>query len=269
MGHRIHHLELITDTCVVRAKLNDLPVAQLVAKGDQLEWFAPPINPYLIGDNNIITIEVMPFITEDGSPTDLGEAEINVAVRHYADGEPVVAGQGDALFETEFHTELRERIRQAQEDDVELELPQEFLHVFDNPAPDFTAELSDAEPFDDLEALRDYAIHLRDLVDAGDVDALMVEFEPKIQAYMAAYDEPRDPFADSLRENFVEFLAENPNNVFERDAVELESCCGGRVWWLRQPGGAPLLHTHKDPDGNHSYFDVLVGQRDGALRVVR
>ena len=269
MPHPIHHVEMICERCEVRVKLNDMPLLRLVGSGDEAEWFAPPCNPYLVGSNNMVEVEVHPLRDENGEPSDLGEAVVELAVRRYAAGEPVAPGVGDALLEMKVHDELKERIREAAEEEEELELPQVFFYMFDNEGPSFAAELHDAEPFDDQEAVRDYAIALRDMAGARDAAGLLAEMEPKVQAYMAAYDHPRDPLVASLDEGLKEILAVGVRTDFERAEVELEACCGGRVWAVRRPGHEPLLATEPDDDGNTMQIEVIVGPREGALKIVR
>lgn len=269
MGHPIYHLEVICERCEVRVNLNDMPVVHLRAL-EEPEWFAPPVNPYLVGSENMVDISVWPVTGPDGTPVDLSEARVEVAVRRFEKGEPVAPGTGDAVLEARVHDELPPRIREAREAEEELDIPQTFFHLFDNEAVSFAAELRDTEPFDDEEALRDYAIRLRDIAGARDAAALVAEMEPKIQAYMAAYDEPRDPFYQSLSSGMRdELLAQGVRTDFERHEVELEPCCGGRVWALRRPGRAPLLQTEPDEEGSTMQIEVLVAPRDGALKVVR
>jgi hypothetical protein len=265
MTHPIHHLEIICRGCEVRVKLNDMPIARLRAPGPDAEHFAPPINPYLVGEENVIEIEVAPLAEGD----DLGKAEIDLAVRKFAKGEAVAPGQGPAVLEVAIHDELRERIREAQENDTELDLPQTFYQSFDNEGPSFSEELLESTPFTDESALRDYAIHLRDLAAQKDADGLIAEMEPKIQAFMAAYDEPREPFYESLLSGLRdEFLPAGIDADFGRDDVMLAPACGGRLWNLTRRG-APLLQTRPDENGNTMQHDILVAPRDGALKVVR
>lgn len=266
MTFPIHHLEMICRGCVVRVKLNDMPFMHLRAPGPDAEWFAPPINPYLVGEGNVIEVEVSP-LSEGG---DLASAEVELAVRKYGKGEAVAPGQGPVVIAVAIHDELRERIRQARENEEELEIPQTFFESFDNEGPSFSEELLEGEPFTDEGALRDYAIRLRDLALAKDASGLLAEMEPKIQAFMAAYDEPREPFVESLGAGLrEEFLPAGIDGDFGRDDVMLTPACGGRIWSLQRPGGAPLLQTRPDDAGNTMQHEILVGPREGTLKVVR
>ncbi len=274
MGHPIYHIEILCERCEVRVALNDVPVGRLRSV-DEPEWVAPPINPYLVGSENMLEVSVYPAtppheVGADEAPIDLSQARIEVVVRRFEKGEPVVPGTGQPVLEVAVHDELAVRIQEARDDEEELEIPQTFFHLFDNEAVSAAPELRDADPFDDEEALRDYAIRLRDIAAARDAAALVAEMEPKIQAYMAAYDEPHQPFYDSLLAGMRdELLAQGVRTDFERGDVLLEPCSGGRLWTLRRPDGGPLLQTEPDPEGNTMQMEVVVAPREGALKVVR
>lgn len=270
MSHPIYHLDMRVTKCVVRFKVNELPLGELVSLGPNAESFAPPMNPYLVGSANMLEFEVTPAVGRDGEPIDLGEAEIEVAIIKAVKGDPVAPGEGDQVETYSFGDELRARIAQAREDEEELEIPQRFFEIFDNDAVDFTAELREADELDDEAALRDYAIVLRDLVAASNAAGLAAEMEPKVQAYAIAYDEDdgfiRDSLVDSLK---TQVLPAGCVTDFERDDVLLERLCDGRIWELRRPNGRPLVSSDPDEDGGTFQIPILVASRDGSLKVVR
>jgi hypothetical protein len=271
LGDPIFHLDLRVERCRARFALNDLPFGELVARTRQPECFAPPMNPYLAGMANIIEVEVWPSTTPDGAPIDLSEAVVELAVVRVEKGDPVAPGEGHRVATFEVRPELLARIREAEEEDEALEHPQAFFFIWDNDeGPNFAPELRDEAAFDDEGALRDYAILLRDLVRAGDVDGLVAEMEPKVQAYATAYaDEAprvRASLAEVLRDRI---LPAGPTTAFERDEVQLESLINGRMWALRKPDGRPLVSTEPDGEGGTYQIPIVVGLRDGGLKVVR
>lgn len=265
----IHHLETKIERCRLRAWLNDVPVVELDAEGTQPEWFAPPINLYLMRHNRL-TLEVSPLPRGDGSPADFREVQAEGAVRVYGKGEPVAPGEGPLLLALDMTRELARRARDAEDRREALGIPQVFQYDFASEGPDFTAELTGGPPLGDDDALRDYAIHLRDLARAGDVPGLLFEMEPKVRAYAAAYAEPADVIRQSLREALsAEYVPRGFVTDFERADVELSPCAGGRLCELRRPGGLPLLQTPPDADESTRQIVVVAGRRAGALRVVR
>ncbi|MBZ0118211.1 MAG: hypothetical protein K8H88_14510 [Sandaracinaceae bacterium] len=270
MGHPIYHLETKIEHCSVRIRLNDLTVVTLATTGDQPEWFAPPLNPYLVGEENMLEIDVTPIPNQDGSPGDFSKVVVEGAVRRYEKGEPVAPGSGPVALELAVMAELPQRLEDARDRGEEPEIPQVFYFVFDNEGPDFSQELGEADPYADEAALRDYAIRLRDLMRARDASALATEMQPKVQAYAAAYDDDAGRIGESLREVLqAHYVPRGLETEFERDDVELVACCGGRLWELRRPGGLPLMQTPADADGGTMQIPILVAPRDGTLRVVR
>jgi hypothetical protein len=267
--HPLYHLDMKIESCRIVVKLNDVTVIDMIADGPTPEWFAPPLNPYLIGEGNVLEVELWPA-KPDGRPDDLAKAEVEGVVRRYMKREPVVQGSGAVSLSLGVVPELAERMRAAREEGTELEVPQNFFFVFDNEGASFAGELSDAGPFTDEDALRDYAMHLRDLMIARDANALAHEMAPKVEAYAAAFDDDVLRIAQGLAQVLHDDYA--PRGFvtdFERDEVELISCAGGRMWELRRPGGRPLVQTPPDADEGTMQIPIIAGYRDGALRVVR
>jgi len=265
MGHPVYHLELDVRHCRAELRLNDMPLISLTSHDPLPVTFAPPINPFLVGELNIIDVEILPLVDDAGVPTStFWDAKIEGNVRRFEKDDIFAPGAGDVVTEFTIPDELIERVREE-----ELELPQHFSHIFSNEVIDFSGELSDAPPFHDRDALLDYAVHLRDLTAAGNVAGMLAEMDAKIQVWVAAYDETYEAFADSLREELESFFAERPITDFERDQIELRSCCGGRLWELMKAPGLPLLQTGPDAAGGTTQLPIIVGLRDAALRVVR
>ncbi len=262
MGHPIYHLEVDAKTCRVEIRLNDFPVLSLTAETDTPANFAPPINPWLVGELNMLDVTLHPIVGASGAST-FEDAYVWGNVRRFEKGDIVFPGSGDQITEITIPDELKEQVREE-----ELELPVSFTLIFANEVIDFSDEMSGAPAFDDPAALTDYAIHLRDLALADDVDGLLAEHESKVQAWVRAYDEPEQVFRDSLRGELASFAAASIE-PFERGDVELAPCCGGRIWEIRRAGALPLLRTQPDADGARTNFAIYAAPRDGALRIVR
>jgi hypothetical protein len=271
MSPPIHHIEFFVQHCEMRALLNGVPIAAITAITEHTEHFAPPINPFLIGDGNVVEVSIRPARREDGTLTEWSEAKVELAVRTFGkDGIVVPGGGGPAITTADFTAELAERIEEAREAEEELEEPQDFFHVFHNEAVSFASELVEADPFDDRAALIGYALHIRDLFARRDLDGFLEEVDAKCQVWSLAYDEPAQVFRDSIRSGLAgEFLPAGPVTDFGEDDIELLSIAGGRLWGLRRTGGLPLIQTPPDAEGGFMSFEIVVGVRDGRLRVVR
>jgi hypothetical protein len=270
MSFPIYHLETKIERCRVIVRLNDVPVVDLTAGGEQPEWFAPPINLYLVGRANALDVEVSPLPRADGSPGDFGDVSVEGAVRVFGKGDAVAPGEGPAVLNLTVMGDLAQRIDAAAKREEALSVPQAFGFFFDNEGPNFTADLAGGEGLGDEEALRDYAIRLRDLARAGDSEGLAAEMEPKVEAYAAAYGSAAEPIRQSLRDVLrTEYMPRGILTDFERGDVELSPCANGWLCELRRPGGRPLLQTPPGADGSSMQIPVVVGRRGGALRVVR
>lgn len=271
MGTLIHHIEFFVDRCEMHASINGIPIAHMVARTEHTEHFAPPCNPFLVGEENLVEVSVRPATLEDGSLTDWAEAKVELAVRTFERGGIVLPGGGGAtVTEGDFADELATRIEEAREADEELDVPQVFFHVFDSEGASFADELLNADPYDDQDALTDYALHIRDLFTRRDVDAFLVEAAPKCEVWSAAYGDPATAFSDSIRDTLLSgFFPAGPIVAFERGDVLLVPAAGGRLWSLQRAGGLPLIQTVPDAEGSFLSFEIMAGPRDGQLRVVR
>jgi len=263
MGHPIYHLEVNVERCRADVRLNGFPILSLAAPPGVPATFAPPINPWLVGELNILDV-TLSSVDEPGGPTSFSDARFSGSVRRFEKGDVVAPGEGTRVAELGIPSELIEEVREQG-----LELPQAFTHVFENDVIDFSDELSDAAPLDDPGALVDYALRLDELATRGDVGGLLAEHEPKVRAWVRAYDEPYDAFAQSLRDELAAFVAAGPKEPLDRSDVELVSCCGGRIWELRRRDGEALLRTEPDSEGARMQLPIYAAMRDGRLRVVR
>lgn len=264
VGFPLYHLETKIERCTVHIKLNDITIVELTA-GDTPEWFAPPLNPYLVGSGNVVTIDVFP-----APEMDLGRAEVTAIVRRYEKGDAVAPGNGPVVVELTVMPELAARIADARENEVELEIPQSFLYVFDNEGPAFGAELNDAAPIADEGALRDYAIQIRDLMSARNAAGLFDQMGPKVSAYALAFDDDPNRIAQGLMDVLTrEYAPRGFETDFERDDVELIAHAGGRIWELRRPGRKPLIQTPPDAEESTYQVPAYVGLTADGLRIVR
>ena len=263
MTHPIYHLDFAVKDCRVEVRLNDVFVADLVSRDGVPATFAPPLNPWLVGDLNVIDVHLFPT-TKDDQVTTFWDAHFKGAVRRYVKGDVVAPGEGPLVSEMTIPEELRERVREE-----ELELPQSFSHVFSNDVVDFSSELNDGPLIEDQAAVLDYGVHLRDLVRARSTAALMTEFDPKIRVWSQAYDEPYDNMRQVLEDDFGKFFGQPPITDFEREELELRRHAGGRIWEIRLRDGAPLIRNEPDAEMNSNQYRVFVGLRDEHLRVVR
>lgn len=269
MGHPIYHLDLRIERCRLRARLNGVPIGELAATTDQPEWFAPPLNPYLVGVGNVLEVDVTPLSgTEPGD--DWSAVKVEATVRRYEKGMPVAPDAGPIVRVLALMAVLTDRLQRASERNEKLAAPQTLSDKFDNEAVTFAAELAQAPALGDLEAVKDYGLRLRDLMRAGDVSGLAGELAGKVRAYATAFDEPEPRMAQSLAQVLKDsYLARGLQADFERADIELAPCAGGRLCELCRPNAAPFIESTPDEQGNTMQMPVVVGVHDGKLGVVR
>jgi hypothetical protein len=257
----IYHLSLTVRSCQARLLLNGFPLMSLSSTDDTPDSFAPPINPYLAGKRNTVEIEIRPAVRDDGTEVPLTKADFEMDVREYHKGGIVEPGGGKLVTKFSMPASVRRRLKKGKK----LKQPLKFTHRFANGGGiDFSAELLDASPFTDREAVVNYAMHLRDIIAKGDVDGLMAEYEPKGRTWMAAYGKSHELLAGNTRKGLVKFIKRKPELTFGPNDVIVQPWCGGRIWELRRKGRKEFLQT---PDGG--WLKAFVGLRNGELRVVR
>lgn len=264
MSNTIHHLEIVVASARADLRLNGMPLGDVAARDAAPASFAPPVNPYLAGKRNLVEVVLDVAQGFDRKPRPFLEARLELSVRRFPKGGIVEPGGGELVTRYVLPPELLRDVAEGKRSP-----PITLTHPFANEGPDFSAELLDAAPFDDAEALRDYAMKLRSLAARRDVGGLAAEYEPKVGAWTAAYGEPRATFEASLRDVLSTFAEMGPDVAFTRDDVEPRSCCGGRVWELRRRRELPLLRTLPGPEGQRLQLTAFVAPRGGKLRVVR
>lgn len=264
MPHPIHHLEIVVASARADVRLNGIPLGALAARDPAPVSFAPPVNPFLAGARNVVEVTLDVSTGFDRNPMSFLDVRLELAVRRFPKGGIVEPGGGDLVTRYALPAELLRDLAEGRRAP-----PITVSHPFASEGPDFSPELLDAPPFDDEEALRDYAMRLRSLAARRDVGGLLAEHEPKIGAWTAAYDEPRADLQASLADVLARFVALGPDVAFVREDVEPRPCAGGRVWELRRRRGLPLLRTLPGAEGERLQLSSFVAPRGGKLRIVR
>lgn len=253
MSHPIHHLELRARGCRLRAVLNGVTVAEIASEGAKLERFTPPVNPYLVGAANLLVCELSPL-----APADEGPWSLELALLRFDKGGIVEPGAGARIFAASLGGDAAPPLPTCEE------------LRFDNDRPILEELTSPSTGCDDVEALRDYAMRLRALMRAGEIDGLLGEMEPKVQAYARAYDDDPDRIRASLRAVLGDaFVANGFCADFERAEVILERHSSGQLTALRRPDGRGLIASQIGSDG--VMHDILpqVGFDDRCLAILR
>lgn len=288
--------------------VNGFPVATL----DGATTFSSAENPFFVGVGNRLTVRLLPpsgaeAADESGAETaatpDPG-AGFEVVVRRYPAGYDGWLGDGgEVLAETSLPAILaaeRDRLQAALDAAVAaapsdgararlladssaaltVRYPLAGEVAFDTAdLPSFRAELFEREVAS-REAVLDYAMRLRQMLRARDIDALVAETQPKMDWGNRATPQEYEP---DYRAMFEEMYAEGEIQAdFTRAQVVAVPVNGGRLWALsvaRPPYVDPetkeataeqeaFVYTLDPATGRYNVFSVAVGMDRGQLRIV-
>ena len=274
--------------------LNGFPVYETGFGMKSHDHIDLPMNTALVGEGNRYALRVEPWMSRSEKHLSIGEAEAWVSRNEETEveGSRISGSVVDSTYE-----EWREKARKQWEEYREWEKewlkenpgrkdsitwkeggaldsmrawasrnPLTVTTTFDNEAgPDFSRVFEEAPVLEDTPAtrnrLKDYAMHLRDLMAEKDTSALVEEFRPSIEySYQQGKREGEslEEFISMYREKLVLEGAEKELD-FSREEVRLHQWSEGRVWQLRRADAEGLLRRIK----------VYVAELDGELKVVR
>ncbi len=240
----------------------------------------PPINTALIGVGNQYTLRIEPWVEQSGGDLRIGSAEVegrvSVNEKQIIPGSEIESTLVDSAYAAwserarEQWATYRSTVEAGALDSMRAwasRNPMTVSTTFDNEAgPDFSKIFEEAPRLEDSPAtrkrLKDYAMHLRDLMARKDTSALFEEFrfyyaqQYKITGYKGGVQEDKA----SLRENVV---MDDPELNFGREEIGLRRWSEGRVWEVYREGADAFFQS-----GN-TIREVYVAEIDGALKVVR
>jgi hypothetical protein len=243
------------------------------------------LNTALVGEGNTVDVRMIPYLEAFGSSLDVGTIEYTAEVQSSTswethggvpvEGAKITEAEVDSVYERwskraqkKWDT-YRSTVERGALDSMRAwasRHPMTISTTFDNKrGPDFSRIFEEAPRLPDTpatrERLRNYAMHLRDLMAEKDTAALVEEFRPAIEyAYRQGKREGESlqEFVAMYRKKLVLDGAEKELD-FSRSEVRLSQWSDGRVWQLRRDGAEGLLRRIK----------VYVAELDGELKVVR
>jgi len=248
----IYHLNVRLVACEARVFINGFPVEHIDARAAPRES-APPINLCLTGAYNRLDAEI--HFEHEASEQVAVEGEI----LRFEKGDVVGPGAGDPVLSWSLPRQLRDQPS-----------PWVFSEQFSTvDAPSFEHRLRAASQLRDEEAIRDYAMYVRELIARGMVDEFVEQMRPKLDDFARAFDEPVTTFEADLREYFRTVLLPGASVLdFSRSEVVPRPYCEGRVWELRRGTDDALITV--PVDGGVVYrLPLYVGSHDGELEIVR
>lgn len=293
-----YYVELSTGGAAFFVTINDTPFFQTTSAGGAFK--ASPVNDRLVGENNELHVVAGP--TTEPDSTDLTtpeEAELTGSVKLYQsedlfgtqDGKTITTFNLQDTIEAlreQRRRDFRERIEKAspserreladrEEELTSVQFPVEMTVRFDSPeTQSFAEHLTDAPVIEDTTALRDYALHLRDLMQGQDSRRLYGELKVKNEDYNQAYYDS-DGY-EWWSDRFEDFYASGLRTNFDRKDIGLRPLLGGRLWEIYVKNGEPdqpwnptgrRFFKTRGENGKISRMRVIVGRVDGELCIVR
>jgi len=281
--------------------INGFPALQEYVQARSVDnKFDVQLNTGLVGRGNHVQIRLEPLVTRAGKNLSIGTIEIEAQVlgpgRSPISGARITTAQVDSVYKAwserareqwEKYLKWEEKWLQEHPDSSSTitardggsldsmrqwtaRNPMVVSTTFDNETgPDFSRIFEEAPRLPDTpatrERLKDYAMHLRDLIAQKDTAALVEEFRPAIEGrYQTGTRLSRSEFMQANRQAVV---VENAVLDFTRSDLRVQRWCEGRVWhiWREEATHRGLF---QDSSGG-GIGKIYVGEIDGELKVVR
>ena len=219
-----------------------------------------PVNLHLVPTGNRLDIQFQPQITADS----LEYATFDLALDSGNQGDIVGTDEvGDLLNVSLNGTEGAQTVVET------FDLPEAWRDQFTS------GRLYEEAPvIGDAEQVKDYALRLFGMLEAGAYDAFAREAVPRMRAYRAAYPTAGLPEDDAaLQDLFRNTLEQMMGGMRLNTDVHAENLApipwaDGRVWEVRLTDGRPLI-TATDDEGGLASIPVFIARVDGDLRLVR
>jgi hypothetical protein len=259
-----------------RVLVNGFPVDKWGGRGTRQKYDFS-VNTALVGEGNVLRVNNEPCLTPSGRGVSVGPVKMEAWVKGPND-EPrgrITRARVDSAYQA-WMERAQKKLEELGSQDGDLDSmrawaarhPMTVSVTFDNEAgPDYSRIFEEAPVIEDSSRLKDYAMHLRDLLLAEQPKQIYAELRPSVAeetgAYQVAHEPGREAAVAYIRTEWIP----NWETDFARSDVRVRRWCGGRVWELRKrgPGGSlePLLHSE------HSHLKVYVAEIGGELRIVR
>lgn len=253
---KYYYLDIDMHHCSVIGEVNGFPCYKYNAKfpGN----YAYPINAFLTR-NNKIKLYIFRIEGDESTADEFKEkVTLEGSVKLHYEGGVSAPETGDIIAQFDKSAITSESFPMV------LELN------FNNEDYDFSKTMYQIKQLTDENEIRNYALHLYDLLINKDYASFMNELEYKISEYQEA-------FYDSITEiqnetnDFLRTLAGSlkiPENI-DASIFELTPVCDGRIMKIDLKGKDYLFETEPDDDDAFYFLRIYVGKVDGELKVIR
>jgi hypothetical protein len=265
--------------------INGFPARERWVKGRAVDnSFDVSLQTGLVRGKNEVEVRLRPRLRRSGQELTVSGVNFTAEVLPYRDAPKAVSVMEENHVERayarwskqakeEWKRVLEKSTSEAALDSIKIWAGSNPLTVsttFDNEAgPDFSAIFEEAPVLEDTpatrERLKDYAMHLRNLMAEKDTSALFEEFRPSVMGRfrMRHFDSKSEYMAKNRKAMILEEAILN----FDRSDVGLRPWSEGRVWelWRKDSENRAFFETST----GYGMGELYVAEIDGELRVVR
>ncbi len=233
------------------AGVNDAPLIQSDSLG-RVKQTRYPLNLWLMPGQNLLTVRVEPHPAAESPPL------VDVAIAFPGDAEPPPCRLGWALpLEANFKA-------------FNISLP------FHPPKPTGSRVWRDAaqieKPAEEhLKDARALGISLYQGFAAADIDAIMSLLQYRLEEMCLAFEMNLSAHRGEVQGDITELVSGAGFGMtpLEAEAIQVNPCCGGRVFELAREDGSPLIKTLETETSAPSTMQVFAALVDGKWRIVR
>jgi hypothetical protein len=264
----VYSLELFASKCINQVELNGLLLFRDNAVHGSGRSY--PLNTELIGKENILSVTVLPTLLDNGVVSTFEDIIVKGTIKKYNSNETTGPESGELVSEIDFADVIAKKTRDVEPvANLASLFPLSTKITFDNDDLSFRNRLLDAPVITDEKSVLDYAEKLRDILARQDLEALYVEYKPKLDDYVMAYPtefpDPRQWFVDLFKDDF---FPGGPVTEFKRDDIGFRPWCDRRIYEIFVKPAQPYF-LNKGLDGDINSIEVFIGMVDGALKIVR
>jgi hypothetical protein len=261
----MYYIEISANTCTCTIILNGLGIEELDAK--KIGSVQYPCNTELVGKANKVEVIVMPASLD---PATFDKIDVTGVIKKYPDDGFIGPDSGEVVASFSL-TQTIEMIKANPFVNIADLVPFKITAEFDSEdAPSLEERLIKAKPIENPDALKDWAMIFRSLLEKRDINGLYDLYEPKLLDYDIAYPAQKEPDNKVWFTNWMnnKIFPQNPFTGFTRDIIETKKYCDGRIWEICLKSGQPLWST-EGLDGKRTKIQIYVGLVDGKIKIVR
>jgi len=142
--------------------------------------------------------------------------------------------------------------------------PHVIVQTFDSEVSGFGELLGQAQPATGAQMCT-FALEIRDIINSGDLEAVLKLFRPKFDAYAAAFGEPLEAMLGGITGMFEELLKHKQE--FDVEDLDLKPYCDDKLWSLQRKDGNALIRIEEEDGG--TYIDICAALLPDGAAIVR